>query len=397
VNEAFAAWNDIPGAAIELVDGGLTADLAAPCPPAGEIEGTHKVRFDDPDDEIADPVGCSGTLAVGGFCSTTMELKSIDGNQFHIATRGLVTFADNWQGCAQWTQCNIAEIATHETGHAIGLGHSSQNPNEVNARFRDATMYFRAHFDGRCAAVRDDDVAGASFIYPLAMPPTILSESPLPEAVFNQPYRFDLEAGGGAAPYSWALDLGCPEFGIALDSDGVVQGISSAVGPGCFDVVLADANGDTHEKRLLISLVETPTGPTRTPTATRTSAPPTPTPTITPTRAPVPCVGDCNGSGDVAVNELVTSVNIALGSKAIDACADIDLNDSAAVEINELIAAVNAALSRCVWRAAPAAPPFHVARSFLAPRWAAFTISQNNPLRRESSALELVDRRRDSA
>jgi hypothetical protein len=83
-------------------------------------------------------------------------------------------------------------------------------------------------------------------------------------------------------------------------------------------------------------------------TATPTATPQPPTPTITPTRPPVPCVGDCNGSGEVAVNELVTGVNIALGRLAIAVCTDIDVNDSGRVEINELIAAVNAALSRCV-------------------------------------------------
>lgn len=83
-------------------------------------------------------------------------------------------------------------------------------------------------------------------------------------------------------------------------------------------------------------------------TPTPTVTPQPPTPTITPTRAPVPCVGDCNGSGDVAVNELVTGVNIALGNLAIDVCTDIDVDASGAVEINELIAAVNAALARCV-------------------------------------------------
>jgi hypothetical protein len=83
-------------------------------------------------------------------------------------------------------------------------------------------------------------------------------------------------------------------------------------------------------------------------TPTPTVTPQPPTPTITPTRAPVPCVGDCDGSGAVAVNELVISVNVALGNLAIEACTDIDVNDSDAVEINELIAAVNAALAGCV-------------------------------------------------
>src|SRR5881296_3691759 len=45
----------------------------------------------------------------------------------------------------------------HELVHALGLGHSTSP---------DATMYAFAHFDGRGAALRDDDRAGARFAYP---------------------------------------------------------------------------------------------------------------------------------------------------------------------------------------------------------------------------------------
>ena len=59
------------------------------------------------------------------------------------------------------------------------------------------------------------------------------------------------------------------------------------------------------------------------------------------------CAGDCNGSDDVAINELVTCVNIALGSAAVTACSPCDVNGDGSVAINELIAAVNAALGGC--------------------------------------------------
>ena len=59
------------------------------------------------------------------------------------------------------------------------------------------------------------------------------------------------------------------------------------------------------------------------------------------------CVGDCDSNGAVAINELVTIVNIALGSVDMAAC-DADTNDDGAVSINELVMAVTlAALEGC--------------------------------------------------
>ncbi len=59
------------------------------------------------------------------------------------------------------------------------------------------------------------------------------------------------------------------------------------------------------------------------------------------------CVGDCNGDGSVAINELITSVNIALGSSPLSACPSIDADGDGNVGINELITAVNNALGGC--------------------------------------------------
>ena len=71
---------------------------------------------------------------------------------------------------------------------------------------------------------------------------------------------------------------------------------------------------------------------------------PTPTPTVPPTGA---CVGDCNGNGVVAINELIVGVNIALGNASVTQCESFDVNDNGTVAINELIGGVGAALNGC--------------------------------------------------
>jgi cysteine-rich repeat protein len=103
----------------------------------------------------------------------------------------------------------------------------------------------------------------------------------------------------------------------------------------------------------------TPTG-TQISSPTRTAGPPmtatatssalvtsTPSPTPTSTSGPVACVGDCDGSGDVTIGELITGVNLAIGTLSIDRCPAFDASGNGEVEINELIAAVSNALNGC--------------------------------------------------
>lgn len=74
--------------------------------------------------------------------------------------------------------------------------------------------------------------------------------------------------------------------------------------------------------------------------------PPEPrTPTPTPPRAA--CAGDCNEDGQVAVDEIVTAVNIALGNAPLTRCAAADVDGNRAITVDELIAALNRALTGC--------------------------------------------------
>ncbi len=84
--------------------------------------------------------------------------------------------------------------------------------------------------------------------------------------------------------------------------------------------------------------------PTESPTPTQT---PTASATATLTRTPVPCVGNCNGDAQVTVNELITMVNIALGTAPLSTCPVGDANGDKDITVNEIIAAVNNALNGC--------------------------------------------------
>lgn len=80
-------------------------------------------------------------------------------------------------------------------------------------------------------------------------------------------------------------------------------------------------------------------------TPTVTAPPPSPTPTETPTV--VACVGDCNGDGEVGINELILGVSIALGLQPLEECPAFDPSGNGRVDISELIEAVNNSLGGC--------------------------------------------------
>jgi hypothetical protein len=157
VLDALAAWSDVDGVALQLIDAPLDDAL-----PFAGCDGKTRIVFNDPFDEIDAPVDCRGVLGIGGFCQSD-ETRTVNGTEFKRIELGKVLIADGFAGCAFWTPCNLGEVLTHEIGHAVGLGHSKDTT---------ATMRPSANFDGRCANLAADDIAGLRSLYPIVATPT---------------------------------------------------------------------------------------------------------------------------------------------------------------------------------------------------------------------------------
>lgn len=59
------------------------------------------------------------------------------------------------------------------------------------------------------------------------------------------------------------------------------------------------------------------------------------------------CVGDCNADGAVTVDEIITGVNIALGTTSIAGCLAFDNNADGQVTVDEIVNGVTNALTGC--------------------------------------------------
>ncbi|MEK6302788.1 MAG: putative Ig domain-containing protein, partial [Acidobacteriota bacterium] len=241
VTAAMNAWSSVPGCPLRVV----IEETGGFCAPTF---GLNTIIFNACDGRWAPAPGCAGILALGGL-GWTGTTKVINGTTFHQATAGFVSVNPNAL-CNFGDPCNVREMLTHELGHAMGLGHSQD---------ASATMFGIAHFDGRCASLRPDDVNGINFLYPTVgggPGPLTVATTSLPNGTPSTPYNQPLIASGGTQPYSWSLVQGQGTLppGLTLSAIGFITGTPTTNGSFSFTVRVTDNVGATAQKALGITV-----------------------------------------------------------------------------------------------------------------------------------------------
>ena len=184
---AGGAWSNVAGCSLQVSYSGPLNE----CYAGTSIPGIHVVSNNCDGRNGATP-GCASILAWGGVSQTGFQSRTINGTTFGQSTQGFVSM-NPYSACNFGNRCNVQEILTHEIGHALGLGHS---------QFSDATMAAFAHFDGRCASIRADDVDGIRAIYPASGGgggPLSVVTSSLASGTVGSVYSQSLTASGGTA------------------------------------------------------------------------------------------------------------------------------------------------------------------------------------------------------
>jgi hypothetical protein len=240
---AGSAWSNVSGCALQMSYSGSLNE----CYVAAGTPGVHVVS-NNCDGRNGATAGCANILAWGGVSQTGFQTRTINGTTFRQSIQGFVSM-NPWAACSFTNNCNVREILTHEIGHAIGLGHS---------QFSDATMAAFAHFDGRCASIRTDDVSGIRAIYPGSgggPGPLTITTSTLANGTTGSSYSQTLQASGGTSPYSWSIVSGLGNLppGLGLNaSSGVISGTPTTAGTYNFTVRVTDSVPATTQKALSI-------------------------------------------------------------------------------------------------------------------------------------------------
>jgi hypothetical protein len=127
-----------------------------------------RVQFHDNWNHISDG---SDTLAIGGssFSIASGYGGTVSNVQFHPAAYGYVLV--NHPKTHLKTKSTLEEVITHELGHALGMAHSSEDPDETDADKLASIMYYLNKGDGTGSLLRAWDITTIQKAYPITNTP----------------------------------------------------------------------------------------------------------------------------------------------------------------------------------------------------------------------------------
>ena len=246
IGRAMAAWTDQTGAGIRLQIAGSTSACGI------NVDNQNAISFGDCRGQLDPPIGCAGIVALTGI-SWIRETKVVAGTTFNRLLEADTVFNDGMD-CFLGNSANLAEVACHELGHAIGLGHSADPA---------AMMWSTAHGHGRDANLGDDDKAGILAIYPgsggggpgpVPSPPLSIATVGVSDGVVGRSYSMTLTAAGGSQPYRWTLVGGGLPSGLSLSSSGTISGVPNFTGSSAFAVQVTDSSNPVRSDSRWYSL-----------------------------------------------------------------------------------------------------------------------------------------------
>lgn len=246
VRTAMAAWTSYSSAKIRYSyagsRGGAMGGLSG-------SNGINEVLLGDPLNEITgtwDP-SQGGVVGRGGFNGVASQQNwtaPFDADATHTAgakrawniTEGNLVIQDGVSPSKNISSNRLAEIISHEFGHTLGFGHST-----------DATALMYATVTGRGPALKDDDMVAARWLYPNG---TGTTPTPTPSAP-GAPSNLNANVSGSNIDLTWN-DNANNENGFAVYVNGgeVAQTGANATstrlsgfGAGTYSIYVAAYNG----------------------------------------------------------------------------------------------------------------------------------------------------------